>query len=286
MIWKRSSSVTPAVLAAFIVVALLAAGAFARSPVSTGSIVLIPGKKGHAQAGCDPGARVVGLGLATQVEHPDTGGPGIAPQGSWRSGRVANTAAANLSQGSGSASAFVYCSTSHHHNPKAFTKRASIPPITRAATGHSVVARCPKGTRVAFGGYRVGGTISQGGGTFVYRSTRVPHGWKVSGANVTPVTSTLEAIAYCSHSTLPTSAHGTVATVQPAQNGSAVAQCPAGQRARFGGFAGQLAGLNGTDSAVIGHVSRRVRGAAGAWIATGYGLGSGAAKIKAIAYCR
>jgi hypothetical protein len=115
-----------------------------------------------------------------------------------------------------------------------------VPASTNTTTGEATAtARCPRGTRILFGGFKA--NRAPGSPSYVFievnSAKRVKdEGWRVHAFNVyTDGPGKVKALAYCAK-VGKTEARTAKVALGQFETGSAVAKCPTGETVRYGGF--------------------------------------------------
>jgi hypothetical protein len=119
-------------------------------------------------------------------------------------------------------------------------------PQNPAPTG-TATSTCPKGTKLALGGFTGGGgpDPTDPGITLTDLQRPSKRDWSVSALNLNGGAGNLTSLAYCSKVKKLTEAVGS-ATITPSGTGTATATCPPKKSVRLGGFSGEVnrSGLN------------------------------------------
>ncbi len=225
------------VVAAIGLLGVLALATVARAgltPHVNTAVVPPKGKATTATPPCPSGSAVAAAGFRNTI------GPGGSPDtqmtrldlrssGVLRAGATDNDHAAP-----GAVTAIAYCGTVPSLTAK--TKSVKVPSARARTKPSSVTATCPRGKRVAFGGFT--GEFAANHRPALYLSAMMltsPRAWTVSGLNLGKGKARLKAIAYCGK---VKPVHTTKSSVKlPASGvGGDTNGCPSGQALAFGGF--------------------------------------------------
>jgi hypothetical protein len=266
----------------------LAAGgvgiAFASGVVTRTATVTVPPKaKRAATAKCPKGKSVVMGGF-----HNDIGTnhqPEVNPIGLTRpSKRAWRDSATDAFPPAGDATAIAYCGRAPKLTER--TKSVAVPAATSSTNRPtSVTARCPKGQRVAFGGFKADFDPNFGpntGAIWINTLRRTSNrAWKAAGWNFGNDVGNLTSVAYCGH-VAKTTEHSASVPVKVNQRRSATAHCPKGQKLAFGGFVAPL----GNDEFV--QIDSARRASRRAWTAQAVNTSSSlmTGTLRSLAYCR
>ena len=164
---------------------------------------------------------------------------------------------------------------------------AAVPAATISGSGEgTATARCPRGERIVFGGFRAERDSDAPDYVFIYVTSAMRakgQRWRVHALNTnTDGSGTVEALAYCGKVGKSTARTDEVALGQ-FETGSAEANCQRGTTVRYGGFE-QVPGTPGRlELNAIhrsGRRSLRVTATEGFYLNPGDTMG-----LRAIAYC-
>ena len=280
-------------IATAVLVAGAGAIAVAAAPTS-GTLELAPKSIGTATAVCKPGRVAVSGGFkATNFAKNDSGMARIG----MRKGRArVTTRAYNFGEASGELVSYAYC----QKRPAAPVRRVARTTVA-PERAKSLVAVCPRGTRVISGGFATGGfTQASGAQVLTLTSKRVGNRrWKVAGFNlpadgdepgVQRRSGKLAAYAYCVKRNAPlTSVWRRVYVPASPPSGpdkprTVRVNCPGSGRAVSGGFDGNLK-LGGEPWAAGAITSMRTRDGRG-WRTSAVSLAENIpSRITAYVYC-
>lgn len=269
------------------------AGALALGAVHASQPVEVPPKSIRtASAACKPGRTALSAGFQTRQSKDS----GVARIGMRKAKNHVSVRAYNFGEDPGGLVAYVYCRASRVP-PAARVVRTTVKP-ERAA---SLVAVCPRGTRVISGGFATGG-FNQPTGPQVLALTSKRVGsrrWKVAGFNLPeddPASNSqgrpgkLAAYAYCLRGDAGLTAVSRRVKVPPMPSQGIDrprtfrVSCPAGRRAVSGGFDGHLR-LGDKPRAAGALTSMRTRDGRG-WRTSAVSLSDTASStITAFVYC-
>ncbi len=215
-------------------VVLAAVARAALTPHVNTAVVPPGGKATTATPPCPSGSSVVADGFRNTI------GPGASPDTQMT--RLALSSKAVLKAGAtnddhaaaGAVTAIAYCGTGPRLTEKTKTKRVAT---ARARTKpSSVTATCPRGKRVAFGGFK--GQFAANHHPALYLNAMMltsPRAWTVSGLNRGKSKARLTAIAYCGKVKRVDTRKSSV-TVPASGTGGDTNGCPSGESIGFGGF--------------------------------------------------
>jgi hypothetical protein len=274
-----------AVTSACIVFAAAGVGvAFASGVVTRTATVHVPPKaKRAATAKCPKGKSVVMGGFHNEIGQSSS--PEVEPIGLTRpSRRTWKDSATDVFAPAGDATSVAYCGRAPKLTER--TKTVAVPVAQPGDHPTSVTAKCPRGKRVAFGGFKADFDPNFGpntGAIWISALRRASNrAWKASGINLGNDVGTLTSVVYCGH--VPkTTEHSASAVVPGQQRRSATATCPKGQKLAFGGFIAPL-----TYSGEFVQIDRAVRASSRAWTAQAINLSthSTTGTLRSLAYCR
>jgi hypothetical protein len=275
-------------LATFVLIAVLAVTAWAAvggAASKSSTTTLGSGEAGSIDVRCKKGQRVVGVNAVGEAEDLFTGGPGVSLGEVSRPGkRRAQAAGINLGSGSGDLTVIARCK--RQPKSKRESKIATVPPAGMDLETESVSAKCPRGERIVFGGFRAEQrSASEPPGSII-----VPTGAKREGARRWTVEAfnfadgpddagELASLVYCGD-VKRTGAHTETEAVEPFETGSATARCPRGTKLRYGGFEAHST-ING---AIF--VTGLERTGGRTFRASGFAFSMTPLDLTAIAYCR
>jgi len=183
---------------------------------------------------CSSGTSVVAAGFRNSI------GPGLSPNTQMtrlqlKSAGVLQAGATNDDRGAaGAVTAIAYCDTAPRLTEK--TKTTKVATARARTKPSSVTATCPRGKRVAFGGFR--GQFAPNDSPALYVSAMrltSPRAWTVSGLNRGKSKARLTAVAYCGK-VKPVDTRKSSVTVPASGSGADTNGCPSGETVRFGGF--------------------------------------------------
>ncbi|MFN8159925.1 MAG: hypothetical protein U0R52_02615 [Solirubrobacterales bacterium] len=257
--------------AALVAVALLPA-AVALAAVSThkSSVLLSPAGRGSATARCDSGERLVLGGFST----PSAGGSGISVNtlnpisGSAWLARAVNFA------GPGRLTSIAYCAQVGR-----LTRVVTKKPVP-AGRLRAIVATCPRGASVRFGGYTSSADSYVG---LVGLERPSARRWKVTAYADSDGPRTVSAVAMCGKGPAPVSVARKTVTIAPDAQGTATVRCPRGRELALGGFADAPFHPRAGDEGGP-YVDGLERTSPRSWTARAYSFSAG--RITSIAYCR
>lgn len=269
------------------------AGALALGAVQTSQAVEVPPKSIRtASATCKPGQAALSSGFETRQSNDS----GVARIGVRKAKRGVSVRAYNFGEDPGELVAYVYCRKGAAA-PGARVVRATVKP----ERARSLVAVCPRGTKVISGGFATGGSRQlTGPQVLTLTSKRLgSRRWKVEGFNLPDDGASsksqmrsgkLAAYAYCVRGDLRLRTVSKSVSVPPTPS-EAIDQprtfrvsCPPASRAVSGGFDGQLT-LGGAPRAAGALTSMRTRDGRG-WRTSAVSLSDNASsRITAFVYC-
>jgi hypothetical protein len=285
MNWSRMPRRLLGVLLA--VICMVAAGvgvALARGVVTRSDTVKVPPKaKRAATATCPKGKSVAMGGFRNEIATDDS--PEVQPIGLTRpSKRTWKDSATNVFAPAGDATSIAYCGRSRKLTER--TRTTVVPAAKPSTQPKSVTAKCPRGTRVAFGGFKADFDPNFGPNTGAIWISALRRGsnrtWRASGLNLGNDAGKLTAVAYCGH-VAKTTKHSASALVPARKRRSATATCPRGQKLAFGGFVAPL-----TYSAEFVQIDSAVRASGRTWTAQAVNTSNSltAGTLRSLAYCR
>jgi hypothetical protein len=223
----------------------------------------------------EPAPRFVGFSvpLSANPAHAE-----VFPLALGRAASKGHFEAVNVAPTAGKASIEVYCGKGVGR-VTAVRKTVTV----RPHKGASATAKCPGDKNLLFGGYN-----AQTNPGFTKETIPVgafgltPQKWQVLAVNGGSKASELTALAYCAKvaPALQIVAHSNVA---PGKANAALAKCPSGTEAAYGGYAGTVD--DDADPLVIVSTLTRPRGRTIAARATNLGT-STTGKLQVLAYCR
>jgi hypothetical protein len=268
-----------AISAAVALVWVAVGGAATRSSTTTVGTQ----EPGSASVRCPKGTAAVAANVVGEASYI---GPHVTVNTLARtSGRKVETQAYNFGE-SGELTVITRCK--NQPKPTLESATAPVPAATSTDNGHgTATARCPRGKRIVFGGFRAERDAGAPDYVFIYVTSAMrTHGrsWTVRALNTNSDGSgTVEALAYCGHVDKTEARTDTIALGQ-FETGSAHATCPRGTKVRYGGFQKQpgtpgRAELNAIKRSDSRHL--RVTGTEGFYLTPGDTMG-----LTAIAYCR
>ena len=249
----------------------------------TDTVTIPPKAKGAATAMCPKGKSVVMGGFRNEIGAGDS--PEVEPIGLTRpSKRAWKDSATDVFAPAGDATSIAYCGRA----PRLTERKKTIAiPAAKPSSNQpaSVTAKCPRGTRVAFGGFKADFDPHFGPHTGAIWISSLRRGsnrtWTASGINLGNGVGNLTSVAYCGH-VAKTTQHSASAVVPGQKRRSATATCPKGQKLAFGGFVAPLS----FDEFV--QIDRALRTSRRAWTArainTSTSLTTGT--LRSLAYCR
>jgi hypothetical protein len=249
----------------------------------TDTVTVPPKAKRAATAKCPKGKSVVMGGFHNEIGQSSS--PEAEPIGLTRpSRRTWKDSATDVFAPAGDATSVAYCGRAPKLTER--TKTVAVPAAQPGDLPTSVSAKCPRGKRVAFGGFKADFDPNFGPNTgaiwiSVLRRTS-NRAWKASGLNLGNDVGNLTSVAYCGH-VAKTTEHSASKVVPAQQRRSATATCPKGQKLAFGGFIAPLA-----YSGEFVQIDRAVRASSRAWTAQAINLSthSTTGTLRSLAYCR
>ena len=287
MNWLRLPRRLLAVLVAVICTVAVGVGvalAASRIVTRTDTVTIPPKAKGAATATCPKGKSVVMGGFRNEIGAGDS--PEVQPIGLTRpSKRAWKDSATDVFAPAGDATSIAYCGRAPRLTER--TKSISLPaakPSSNQPAG--VTAKCPRGTRVAFGGFKADFDPKFGPHTGAIWISSLRRGsnrtWTASGINLGNGAGKLTSVAYCGH--VPkTTQHSASAVVPGQKRRSATATCPKGQALAFGGFVAPLK-YHGE----FVQIDRALRGSGQAWTARALNTSTSSTTgtLRSLAYFR
>ena len=253
--------------------------------VESKSVVLPAGGLGIATAVCPSGDYVTGGGFVDAVSWPPNSGgeTWVESEALVSAGRGWSVEGKDY-QPATAITALAYCTKGTAPSLKKVSKTVKV---SDRGLGTSEV-QCPAGTVVLNGGFTVTFPTYKASWAPVQSAYRPsPTSWKVSAVNgFDPGSIDITATAYCGKGATPKQVVSPATTVQPSSMGDAVAKCPLGKPALFGGFSAQYDPSKGITVDAISLTSPtasewKVTG--GNWGIAEYGGVSGT--ILSYAYC-
>lgn len=249
----------------------------------TDTVTIPPKAKRAATAMCPKGKSVVMGGFRNEIGAGDS--PEVEPIGLTRpSKRAWKDSATDVFAPAGDATSIAYCGRA----PRLTERRKTITlPAAKPASNQpaGVTAKCPRGTRVAFGGFKADFDPHFGLHTGAIWISSLRRGsnrtWTASGINLGNGAGDLTSVAYCGH-VAKTTQHSASVVVPGQKRRSATATCPKGQTLAFGGFVAPL----GFDEFV--QIDRALRTSGRAWTARALNTSTSsiAGTLRSLAYCR
>jgi hypothetical protein len=272
----------PAVALAATAVALWAAigGAATRSSTTVG-----PGEADSADVRCKKDQRVVAVNAVGESGSLFVSDPAIVLGEVSRPGkRRARAGGFDFSMTAGDLSVIARCKK--QPKSKLESESITIPPAGMELETASVSAKCPRGKRVVFGGFRAEQRPADDpDNPILIPITAKRHGaraWQVEAFNFADGpddAGELRSLAYCGN-VKKTKAHAETVTVDPLETESATARCPRGTKVRYGGFQGTAT----TDGAILTTGLERTGGRT--FLVSGLAFSMTPLDLTAIAYCQ
>lgn len=260
---------------------LLALGALAVSAVPAWAALVertdtvAAANRATATAECQAGKSLVLGGFRSDRDDPADNPPALFQMrrvsgNDWR----ASTQAFNPAEGA-TLTSIAYCRATPRLSVRKETKTLDV------NEQGGITARCPKGQRVAFGGF-AGVYEFDEAAMFVDRLTRPSRrSWRAAAVNLGDAPGDLTAIAYCGDVPATKAKERTI-SVGPNDQKSVTARCPRHHPVAFGGFE---SGTTANAAFVLIDGLERTR--ARRWKASAQGGGGLApGDLTAIAYCR
>ena len=250
------------------------------------SATLGPLEEGPAKVRCKQGQRVVAVGGHGEVGDPLGGDAVVMLNEVARPGkRRARVSGSNRGGEDGELTAIARCKK----GPRSVLASESItlPPAGMEPEAESVTAKCPRGTRIVFGGFRTEiRSLDVPDNPFVVPTAAKRVGdrrWRVEGTNIADGpedAGKLTALAYCGD-VGRTKKRTETATKAAFEFDTAEARCPRGTKLRYGGFDG----TNPEEMLAVSLLTafHRVNNRT---FRAGHVAFAGPADLTAIAYCR
>jgi hypothetical protein len=250
----------------------------------TQTVTVPPKAKRAATAMCPKGKSVVMGGFRNEIGAGT--GPEVQPIGLTRpSKRAWKDSATDVFAPAGDATSIAYCGRAPRLTER--TKTISLPAAKPSSNQPaSVTAKCARGTRVAFGGFKADFDPHFGAHTGAIWVSSLRRGsnrtWTASGINLGNGAGKLTSVAYCGH-VAKTRQHSASVVVPGQKRRSATATCPKGQKLAFGGFIAPLS-FHGE----FVQIDRALRASGRAWTARALNTSTSSTTgtLRSLAYCR